>query len=390
MKDCWLKRFLLKNLWALDDRYTDFVNKHGRIQANKIVFDSYGGKGYGDNPKYIAEEIHRQGLNWDMVWLVNDLSLDVPSYLRKVLYYSNEAKRELATAKVFVTNFRSGIRPFAKRNQIYLQTWHGGLGFKQVEAAVEAKLNKGYVDRAKRDGAECDAIISACAMQSEDYKQNFWLSHQTEILEFGQPRCDALFLQDVKSVEKKVRKQLDIPENKEIIIYAPTFRDEKTVECFNLDFQGLLGAFEKKTGKEYVMIIRLHPNIQHLCTFLSYNERIINGSNYPDIQELLLVADALITDYSSTAFDFALLGKPVFLCMLDYEQYGRLRGFSEVFSICPFPKAYSNTEMIEKIECFSEAEYTSRYNKFKTDIWRPFDDGYAAQRTVEWLKRQVM
>lgn len=392
MRDSVLKRIFRKGYaagWKLREKYTDLYVKYHPISRNKIVLDNYGGQGYGDNPKYIAEEIHRQNLNWDMVWLTKDLNIELPPYVRPVRYWSYKAKQELSTARVVVTNKRDSMRTPKKQGQIYLQTWHGGLGFKKVEGAAEEKLNDTYLQCAKRDGAECDGIISACALQSKDYIQDFWLNDHTEILEFGQPRCDALFLQDEECVHKRVRKALRIPDDKSIILYTPTFRDAKTVDCFALDFHEILDAFAKEMHKEFVMIVRLHPNIHHLCSFLQYDDKVINGSIYPDIQELFLASDVLITDYSSAAFDFALLNKPVFLCMLDYEQYIELRGLSEVFEVCPFTKAYSNAEMIQAIKQFSQVEYMQRFNQFKTDIWKPYDDGHAAERTVAWLKRQI-
>lgn len=396
MKDCKLKRALLKvydGLWdlsaAISRKYTDLYIKLKPIAKDKIVFDSFGGQGYGDNPKYIAEEIHRQALNWDMVWLTNDINIELPSYLRAVRYDSDAARRELGTAKFFVKNRRNGMKTPKKKGQIFLQTWHGGLGFKRVEAAAEEKLSERYLAAAKKDGQECDAIISSCALQTEDYRQNFWLNPETEILEFGQPRCDALWGREHQEIAQKVRQELNIANDKAIILYTPTFRDEVTTDCYSLDYHGILNAFEKKYGKEFVLVVRLHPNVLRLCDFLQYNEKIINGSKYPDIQELFVASDFLISDYSSAVFDFSLLNKPVFLCMLDFEEYKEIRGFTEVFDICPFPKAFSNAQMLTVIEQFHYDEYMRAFYQFKTEIWQPFDEGAAAQKTVDWLRQQI-
>lgn len=363
--------------------------KYLPISKRKIVFNCFSGRKYGDNPKYIVEEIHRQNLDWDMVWLTRDMSESLPSYVRPVEYGSAQARREITTAKIYVMNKRSGVRVSKRKGQIYLQTWHGGLGFKKVEAEAEGKLDERYVNAAKRDGAECDAIISACALQSIDYKKHFWLNSRTKILEFGQPRCDALFQNCREAIVEKVYTALNISEDMGIILYAPTFRDDWSMDCYKFDYNKVLDVFEKKYSRKYVMVVRLHPNIQHLCGFLHYNDRIINGSGYPDIQELFLASGFLISDYSSAVFDFALLNKPVFLYVKDWENYEKLRGFTEVFHNCPFPKAYSEEQMLSLIDAFNHDKYMNEFIEFKDTVWRPFDDGHASERTVNWLKNYM-
>ena len=369
---------------------TSYCLKYLPISRKKVVFDNFFGKGYGENPKYIAEEINRQGLKWDMVWLLKDMSYELPPYLRAVQYGSEQAKYELATAKVVVNNVRNSMRVKKKKGQIYLQTWHGGIGYKQVERAVEKKLSLSYVQAAKRDGAECDAIISACAYQTEDFTQNFWLDRNAEILEIGQPRCDALFKANNSEIEKKVRTALQIPATIKIVLYAPTFRDDGSFEGYTLDYKRVIKAFEQHYGQPCVLVVRLHPNAYKLQELISYDDKILNGSKYPDIQELYHAASVLITDYSSTAFDFALLEKPIFICALDFEKYIKLRGeMTDIYHMSPFPKSYTNEELIDTIHNFSEEEYKDALKRFREDVWKPYDSGHASEKTVNWLKNQM-
>ncbi len=129
----------------VEKQYTKLYIKICPVNSNKIIFDNFFGKAYGDNPRYIADEIHRQGLDWDMVWLVRDDNSVVPPYVRTVWYGSEKAIREMATAKVVVRNIRNGMHVPKRDGQIFLQTWHGGLGFKKVEGAAEARLSPQYV-----------------------------------------------------------------------------------------------------------------------------------------------------------------------------------------------------------------------------------------------------
>lgn len=358
------------------------------LQRKKIVFDNFNGKGYGDNPKYISEEIIRQNLNWDIVWLVKDNSVKMPPNIRTVICHSEQARRELLTAKVVVSNIRNSMRMPKRKGQVFLQTWHGGMAFKKVEGEAEEKLTREYINCAKRDGEECDAIISACALRSEQYRKYFWLNPKTEILEIGQPRCDILFSNCSNEIIVRVRNTLYIERDTGIILYAPTFRDNGSTKGYCLDFEKIISAFEIKFHKKFIILVRLHPNAESLCDFIEYSDKILNATFYPDIQELYIVSNFLITDYSGAAFDFALLNKPVFLCTLDYEEFVQERGLSELYQICPFPKCCTNNELISLIYNFSESDFQEALLDFKT-IWKPFDDGKAAERAVNWIKQHV-
>ena len=384
-----LKAGLYARSIRLRERYTQLYVRFSPVKKNKLVFDNFFGKAYGDTPKYIAEEIHRQGLDWDLVWLVKDDTVEVPHYLRRVHVWSRRAQRELSTARVVVNNVRNSLRVPKKKGQIFLQAWHGGLGFKRIEGEAEEKLSPDYVRSAKRDGRECDAILSACALQTEQFKKWFWLSENTEILEVGQPQCDGLLRADPRPAGQKVRSALGIPEGTAIILYAPTFRDDGSADAYALEYEAVAGAFEKKLGQPCVMVVRLHPNARRLCDSIAYNDRVRNGSFYPDIQELYLASAAVISDYSNVSFQFALLNKPAFLCALDYEEYVALRGLSDLFDRCPFPKSRTNGELIQSIEAFTPEGYSAALNKFKAEVWKPFDDGHAAEKTVAWLKRKL-
>ena len=117
--------------------YTKLYIATCRTEPKKVVLSSYWGKGYGDNPKYITEEILKQGLDWDIVWMTNGTNMNYPQGVRTVLYGSNDALRELASAKMWVDNVRNSLQPPKKKNQVYPQTWHGGVSFKCVEKAAE-------------------------------------------------------------------------------------------------------------------------------------------------------------------------------------------------------------------------------------------------------------
>lgn len=355
------------------------------VKQDKIVFISYHGGGYGDNPRYIADELMQRDKKWDMVWLCKKPDEPLPEGVRRVKYGSNQALREIASAKYFVDNARSSPRPPKRKGQIYLQTWHGGMGFKESEGQVEDKLSAYYVNAAKRDGANCNGILSECKWQTNLFRDYYWLNEKTEILEFGLPRNDKLFDEEsMRNAEAKVRGSMGLDSETKIVLYMPTFRDDHSTDGYKLDYPAVVAAFEKRFGGKFAMLVRLHPNVKDQDGFIPFSGRVINATHYPDAQELYMAADFMISDYSSCVFDFALLRRPVFLCALDLEHYRNTRGLTDVYDECSFPKAYTCEALLRNIEAFSEDAYNAAFGKF-LQYWQPFDRGDAACRTVDWM-----
>lgn len=270
------------------------------VNKKKIVFDNFNGRGYGCNPKYIAEEIIRQNIDCDMVWLVNDLNEEMPERIRKVKYNTFKSYVEYATAKVWIDNVRSRKGVKKKKNQFYIQTWHASMGFKCVEKQVEDLLDPVYVELAKKDGAMTDLMFSDNDLIVNNYKENYWISGN--VLKIGVPRNEILDTKDDK-IKDKVYNYFNIDKNKKIVIYAPTFRNNLNIDNYKFDYEKCLDILNKKFNNDYVMLLRLHPNVSKYDNMLNYNDKVLNATKYPDIQELLAVADIGITDYSGIAFD---------------------------------------------------------------------------------------
>ena len=385
-----IDRAYVRMYQLLDVIYTGLYVRFCKVKKTKIVFDSYLGRGYGDNPKYIAEEIMKRGLNWELVWLLDDLNKPLPEGIRAVQYNSCAALRERASAGVWIDNARNFNRTPKKPGQIFLQTWHGGLNFKYVEGAAADKLKPQYVQLAKQDGKESDAIISACGLRTEEYRKYFWLNEKTEILNIGLPRNDALFDPVwVRNNSEYVRQRLGIPKEKKIILYMPTFRDDGSMDGYLTEYDRVLSTMEERFGGSFVFVVRLHPNVQKQTRSLVYSDKVYDGNIFPDAQLLYMASDYIISDYSSSAFDFALLKRPAFLYVKDSERYRKLRGLNENYDTCPFPKADSVEMLLDIIRNFSEQEYEEKFAAFQK-IWQPFDDGHAAEHTVDWLKEKMI
>ena len=358
------------------------------LNKRKLVFDNFGGRGYGDNPKYIADELLKQDKNLDIVWLTKDMSTSVPDGIRKVRYGSWRAFLEWSTAKIWVDNIRNSDRPWKRKKQIYLQTWHGSDGVKLVEKDVESTLSKSYLVMAKYDGRISDGIISSCQLQTEQFKKSFWLDDNVEILEYGLPRNDDFFYSEkISHTNQIVRARYNISLDELVVLYMPTFRDNGSTKAYNLDYDKVISSFQKFYNKEVRVLIRFHPNVDNTF-FKNDDERLINVTDYPDPQDLMFAADIMILDYSSAPIDFMLLNRTIFLYMPDYEEYTKLRPLNPNFNHLPFIKCYTNLELVEQISRFSKMDYHECIDDYKLKN-RRFDDGDAARKCAEWIVNQL-
>ena len=360
-----------------------------RIDNKKIVFDNFNGKGFGCNPKYIALELIKEDINCKMIWLVNDLNTEMPKQIKKVKHGSIRAYYELATAKVWIDNVRNSKGIKKKKEQFYIQTWHGSLCLKKVEAEAENMLDKKYVKDAKIDGKITDLMISCNKNETDRYKNNFW--YNGEVLECGLPKNDIILEQDY-IIKEKVYNYFNIEKEKKIILYAPTFR--KSYDGFNIykfDYEKCIKSISEKFDGNYIILIRLHPNASQYSKELNYNENVINATNYDDMQELLTTADVVITDYSSIMIDFSLIKKPVFLLAKDYKEYmEKERGFNFDFLNLPFSIAFNEEELYRNIYNFNYKKYIEKCNRFYNEIGLYDNIKKSSEIIVERIKKIII
>lgn len=345
--------------------------------TNKIVFINFNGKGYGDNPKYLAEEIIKQNKPYDLVWVVKDLNEKMPKEIRKVKYNSLQEFKELASAKMIITNVKNELVFIKKKNQIVIQTWHGSFSPKMLEKDAIDNLPVDYIRESKKNSAQTDYFISNSKMQSNEYRNAFWCT--SEILEFGYPRNDIFFEKNINKKIREIKNYLGL-DGKKVILYAPTFRNNWSLEPFDVDCEKLINNFTD----EYILLIRMHPNVKNYEKHFKFNDRIIDVTNYPDTQELLLITNYLITDYSSTMFDISIINKPVFLYASDIEEYKKSRGLKKMYYELPFTFSKNTDELINNIKNYDEKKYKKNLPKLK-ELYYTFDKGQSSKKIIEYL-----
>ena len=349
------------------------------VKSNWVIFESHMGKQYSDSPKYIYEQLVGSGQKFKLIWSFQDPeNVEVPGSAIKVKRNSFKHFYYLNRAKYWIDN--QGIAHLAQKKdqQVYLQTWHGTplkkMGYDQKKMPAKAELN-----RLKLQTDAWDYLISPNRYTSEILRRGF--RYGGEILETGYPRNDILISQP-QDVKQKVRLHFGISEEQEVVLFAPTFRDWDPNSFQNVldDVQ----ALSKETDSQTVVLLRLHYLLSEKISQLELPANIINASMYQDIQELYLVSDVLITDYSSVMFDYALLKRPIILYCYDLEEYITRRGmYFDFADKAPGPVCETMSEVVHYLNHPLELEqFDASLENFVAEFGS-IEDGHAAARVVE-------
>lgn len=353
---------------------------HLPIQNNKIILWANSFKQYGCNPKYITEYIMKKypGV-FDLVWVFEHgvkIPDDLKTKVRIVYYFSMEYIKELHTAKFIICNMRTSEAYYWKkrREQIYIQTWHSSLRLKKIEGDAIPFLTSDYIENAKEDSKKIDLLISGCEFSTQIFQKAFW--YKGEILKSGTPRCDVL-LNNIEEKRKKVFDYYNISLEKKLILYAPTFRSNKESDFLGMDFKKLIDFL----GENWVIGARLHPNILDMIEV----KDAISMSKYSDMQELIVAADILITDFSSCMFDMAIAKKPCILYAEDLEEYiSNERELYFDIKKLPFPITRNMNDLCMCIKKFDKNKYYKDLSIFMEKIGS-YEHGDATEKVCTYI-----
>ncbi len=352
--------------------------KKGEIVPNRIFMFTFDDQ-YTCNPKAVAEEIIRRKLPVEIYWAVNKGSkmAEFPPEIRTVKHRSFEAYEMQASSKIWLENALNGTwdNMPKKQGQYYINTWHGSLGIKRLSG------NKNWTYRARLSGNCTDYMISNSTFENEVYATSFWPN--VPALMYGHPRND-IFFQPEKfpEIRQEICDYFDISPEDKIMLYAPTFRDGDNFDWNNLNFRRLKAALEKKFGGNWVILVRMHFKNRNRPIPREDGSWLKNAGSYANMQRLLTIVDAGITDYSSWAYDYILTKRPMFLYVPDIAQYENDKGFYYPLSSTPFPMAKDNKEMQQQILDFDMDKYLADCEAFLAEKGC-VEDGHASERVVD-------
>ena len=364
--------------------YQQLIWALSKTKKNRVVFSSFYGSSYSDNPRAISEKLHELDDSIEILWLYREKPLEnAPSYVKqvnknnKVEYYS-----ALSTCNVYVENFTFPPIP-KKKNQKYIQVWHGDRAFKKILCDAHpnmiGKLQEsipGY----------CDFAVAGSEYGEGMYRTGFL--YKGEILKVGSPRNDILFHVTPELMEQK-KKEIGLEKNCHYMLYAPTFRDSNgrhaKQDLQGIQLQATLEALAKQYGGEWKCLLRLHPGVVGINGEDIFNDTIIDVSGYPDMTDIIIVSDVCITDYSSVCGDFALLERPVFLFQDDIEDYTKNdRALYFDMEESPYFAAHDQKELEQLIASTSLEDAAANCRDILA-FYKTYETGHAAETVARLI-----
>lgn len=394
---------MFRKIWKMTlygKRKIAYWNRNHRVIPDEktILFQSFNGKTYGCSPKAIYEYMikREEFADWKFIWVFVDDEkhkfLEQNPNTTVIKQKKLEYERALASAKYWITNYRVPNHVWPKKDQVYVQCWHGtplkrlGYDLQTSENAIDSisEIRAKY----DMDAEKFEYILSPSLFASEKFTSAWNLkAHNMEdkVLEVGYPRNDYLLNHNQEDIAE-IKEKLDIPADKKVILYAPTWRDNQHESGvgFTYDLNVDFDKLRRELGDEYVILFRVHYLVASQFSFEQYEGFIYNVSNYDDINHLYVIADLLITDYSSVFFDYGILKKPMLFYMYDLDDYkDSIRGFYFGIDKLPGQIITEEKDLADAIRnSIDKFEYNEKYQEFN-QMFSCLEDGQASKRFVE-------
>jgi CDP-glycerol glycerophosphotransferase (TagB/SpsB family) len=350
-----------------------------RPLEDAVFLESFYGQSTADNPGGIADALAIARPGTARYWSVVDRSIAVPEGAVAIVEGSREWWRVRATARVLVVNDWLRKRYRRRDGQHVLQTWHGTM-LKRLALDRARSGIRGLRTRIAvlRERARWDALLAQNSYSSDIFRSAYAV--EKPIWQTGYPRNDVF---DAPGRGDAVRARVGIAPGVRAVLYAPTWRDDRTEMVDYLD----LARFADELGPDHVLLVRGHSRTLRYGQDV-VGDRLLDVTSYPNMAELLLVADVLVTDYSSSMFDFSATGKPMIFFTPDLAHYSEdLRGFYfDLLAEAPGPVVATRGELHDALvdAANGASAFAERRALWKTRF-TPFDDGKAGARVVERL-----
>ncbi|MBE6991453.1 MAG: CDP-glycerol glycerophosphotransferase family protein [Ruminococcaceae bacterium] len=395
-------------LWQTAKRvYHSVLDKTNKVDDKLILFSSYFGGKYACNPRALYEQMLRDPKynDYRFVWAfkkpathperyrLHRLSLPDSKRTKTVKYNTIKHRRVMMKAGYIITNSITPDYMVHQDGQVIVQTWHG-TPLKRLGCDIDVdgnenmtieQIHERYMSRARK----YDYFLSPSDFYTEKLTSAFALDKagvEDIILQKGYPRNDFLLNYTDEDV-KRVKAKYGIPEDKKVILYAPTFRDNhlnnRDMPQIPLDFDRL----KAELGDEYVILFRTHYLVRGEVDFSAMDGFVLDAIAEEDINDLYIVSDLLITDYSSVFFDFANLKRPVILFTFDLDEYAdEIRGFYFDIRTLPFPIVMNQDELVDAVKNM-DFHYDDAYKAFN-EKFNPLEDGNSSARVLEEIIRE--
>lgn len=373
-----LKKYLYRKIFA-----------RMKMKEDMVVFESFLGRNYSDNPRYIYEYLskHFPG-KYRCIWILNRKE-KLPYPAKRVRRFSLSYFYYMARSRYFVFNGRQPKYFIKREGSVFLETWHGTplkkLVFDMGEVTSASPMYKRDVYIQSRSW---DYLIAPNQFSEEIFRRCFM--YDGKMLSTGYPRNDILHLDEEKTrtLAAEIKRELGIPKDKKVILYAPTWRDDEFYGSGQYKFSLRLDLekMRRELGEEYVVVLRTHYFIVDSLDLSAFEGFAYDAGSYQDIARLYLISDVLITDYSSVFFDFANLKRPMLFFTYDLEKYRSvLRGFYiDMEEELPGPMLFTTEEIIASLKDLAGLgeTYKEKYEAFY-EKYCGWEVGNSSRKVVE-------
>lgn len=394
-----LLRKLLRGLLNVKNYLKFKANAAGvKVDEKTIIFGCFNGRSYCDSPKALYKYMltDEKYNDYNFIWAFknpeNHKYLEENKNTKVIKVTGKEYLKTMAKAKYWIFNYKIPDYIYPNKNQIFVQCWHGtplkrlGCDLQHFDNALNTL--EGMKKRYKKETEKFSYFLSPSEFATEKFI-SIWNMKEVGkdkcVLELGYPRNDFLYTYGNDDI-KRIKEKLGISNiNKKILLYAPTYRDNQHTSGVGYTYKTEVNfdRLKEELEDEYIILFRAHWLVANNFDFEKYKGFIYNVSDYDDINELYILADCLITDYSSVFFDYANLKRPIIFYMYDLEEYrDNIRGFYLDLEELPGPILKTEEELIKNIKETSIDFYDERYKKFNQKF-NYLDDGKAAKRVVE-------
>lgn len=328
------------------------------INDKSIIFSAHGRK-YNDSPRAIYEYMISSPdySEYKYYWALDDPEkTEVPGNCVKIKSDTIKYFKTALKCKYWITcvNIERGLR-FKRKKTVYLNTWHG--------IPIKTVGNK-TVGRKDYDFSYIDYFCVSSVYEIEVYNKSF-LVPEGHILKTGMPRNDALYHTSDEEINQ-IKEKLSLPHSKKIILYAPTWRDSRDAgRSYKIRPPIDVKYWEKKLKNSYILLFRTHPYTNELLG-IEFNDFVRDYTDYPNINDLMKVADILVSDYSATIFDYSILERPIISFAYDCEEYAKERGFSiDIRNEMPGGICETEDEVIGRILSMDYVKEIKEVKRFK-------------------------
>jgi CDP-glycerol glycerophosphotransferase len=350
----------------------------------KVVYQSFGGR-FSDSPRALFERLRgRPGT--EHVWLLDPAhAATFPADVVTARIDRPEARDALEAADLVVAGTHTEVEWTKSPGTTYLQAWHG-TPLKRIHHDV-LLVPPGRLAELDRDIARWDVLLSPNPVSTPRLRKAF--GFDGPVWETGYPRNDLLLGPRAAATRSDVRRGLGLADDERVVLYAPTWRDdEKYAGAGDVPMHLHLGALAARltaSGRRHRVLARVH----NLMTDRSHAEPapgVVDVSLHPDVNELYLAADVLVTDYSSVMFDFALTGRPMVFYAYDLDRFrDEIRGFYfDLLPEAPGPVVRTEDDLVDALLHLDPAAYAGRYATFRS-TYGGLEDGHATDRVLERL-----